>query len=288
MGAISIRPNYSQTNHNVKKIQIHTTPSNSTRATQYPYTCICTLSNCKHRNFLSFPHLNVHFFMWILLSLSMCRFLQLRNRRFVVTVDSPFLTDFLFTYVHLHDWHILNLTHWTNKFRCNVVMRELNVGFANITIVVFHTALCIFNFDFAIVNEPHWISLVFFFAPILFADRIFSSSYWLLILCGWWQNHHLIPQINHKTTTTFPNVWAFKQFRHCKPISLNYTVKRCSRDFFGSVFFLPLITLFIPFCLVYWNCWPLLWWYSSGNSNTTHSVPLRTDRCAFYKSMCCW
>lgn len=127
-----------------------------------------------------------------------------------------------------------------------------------------------------------------FFAPILFADRIFSSSYWLLILCGWWQNHHLIPQINHKTTTTFPNVWAFKQFRHCKPISLNYTVKRCSRDFFGSVFFLPLITLFIPFCLVYWNCWPLLWWYSSGNSNTTHSVPLRTDRCAFYKSMCCW
>lgn len=163
MGAISIRPNYSQTNHNVKKIQIHTTPSNSTRATQYPYTCICTLSNCKHRNFLSFPHLNVHFFMWILLSLSMCRFLQLRNRRFVVTVDSPFLTDFLFTYVHLHDWHILNLTHWTNKFRCNVVMRELNVGFANITIVVFHTALCIFNFDFAIVNEPHWISLVFFF-----------------------------------------------------------------------------------------------------------------------------
>lgn len=80
----------------------------------------------------------------------------------------------------------------------------------------------------------------------------------------------------------------FKAFRHCKPISLNYTLKRCSRDFFQKCFLFlrqPLITLFRLFGYVELNdcCWGIFVFHLPTWPPSTRSGILYT--CAFCENI---
>lgn len=196
----------------------------------YTKTKNCTLFNCRYIyicNFLSCsPLLYVYYCARSILQYcSMCS----------VCSSLPFLyllfpvILFILMYVRIvhtvYNWHILNSTHWANKFRWNAKwkdVRPLTTG----------TVRFFWCTRYLLISQP-WNKdfTKFFFISHLQFDQIYESQ-WLLISCGWWHNHLFsdLPQNTQFEWKTILGVY------HCKPISLNYMLKLYSWEFWECVF----------------------------------------------------
>lgn len=151
LGAISIRPNYPQTNHNVE----------NTYTPQQRIVCF-SIADIQH------PFIPLFYVLTLVSSVSsVCASSSSSNagwdvRRYVL----PFSSDF----------HIFNLTQWTNKFRMQCENGKL---LPTETIWSWHPCFVSSISPRQSHTHTHTCSLTIFSGEI----------HRLLILCGRWQNH---------------------------------------------------------------------------------------------------